>query len=708
MLATNRADPRPAQQAESCNWDVGTKYEPYLCVLPLPKTHPMKRFALLLCCSLWIAVSAIAQDSTFKVPTWDVHLEGQMPASKLTEDQWYSAEFHYLNFHAKPKAQSSTSVPGAIRLRFEKDKYFMRQGSIYLRPATKKSLQECYEAELAKSLGLITTTWQLVRLKINGNEAGLFVANEKPDVHLMEKNGITGVPMRFYMDSKTKPSKRVKCDDKALRKTTTPLFEAMANPDSDPRCYPMLPRELAAIAAIRVVSGYKPLPVKLEGFVRSTNARMALVYHTESEPLTGYDLDYAYEHMLNKATFQRNFTSAIQQMRRALPELQVRFSELAAMLETATANYPISDPGYSHIIDALLAEKNLLETGQKVQTTVGLHRPKLPCNREGNTLEALQELGLFTVDGDTLRTQGTVYVEEAAEPIIIPMGYTWLLEAGANLQLGSKVSILSWSPLVAAGTEDSPAYIAASKPSEPFGTIMVAGTGKTLCSLRWLNVSGGSEGKVAGIYCPGAMGLFHTDVTMKHCDFSGNTADDGLNVKYGRVDIQESSFHDNFADQVDLDFCAGTVKNCRFENAKGDSNGDGLDVSGARELHISDCVFSGFDDKGLSVGEASRVIIERCRISGNTTGIAAKDLSIVLCHNNVLSNNKTAYHVFQKKQIFGGASLFWCKDKQQDNKLIANIDNPSGSRSGQLENWDNVRWENYLPVPVKPGRRKSK
>ena len=252
------------------------------------------------------------------------------------------------------------------------------------------------------------------------------------------------------------------------------------------------------------------------------------------------------------------------------------------------------------------------------------------------------------------------------ERTIIPAGYTVVIEAGTKILLEPRMSLLSYSPFMINGTKEQPVIVTANKPDQPFGTFAFVGSGKDKCNINWLNISGGSEDRIHGLYLSGAFCLYHTDVDLNDCVISNNKADDGLNIKFGKVNLTRCIFEKNYADQVDLDFCTGVVTGCSFNNNKGDSNGDGLDFSGSSVI-VYNSSFNKFDDKGMSIGEESNISVTSCIFSDNKLGMAIKDLSVVKMDSCTFKGNKLVISLYRKKQMFGGGTLIEGKGNYYEN-----------------------------------------
>jgi len=69
-------------------------------------------------------------------------------------------------------------------------------------------------------------------------------------------------------------------------------------------------------------------------------------------------------------------------------------------------------------------------------------------------------------------------------------------------------------------------------------------------------------------------------------------------------------------------------------------------------IEVSGSVFSGFSDKGLSVGEESDVVIRSNQISDSKFGIAVKDGSHALVFDNMFRNNGDNLTQYVKKPFF--------------------------------------------------------
>ena len=246
------------------------------------------------------------------------------------------------------------------------------------------------------------------------------------------------------------------------------------------------------------------------------------------------------------------------------------------------------------------------------------------------------------------------------------------LEAGTTIYLGQRKGILIRGELHVNGNKKNPVIITSKVKSKPFGSIAVLGSeSQTETSeIQYLQLSGGSEKWLEGAFFSGGISFHYNDkVIIENSVFTHNMADDALNIKYAEVKINNNLFKDNYADQVDLDYCTGVVKDSKFINLESsDINGDGLDISGS-EIIVDRVIFKGFKDKGISIGEKSKLFVSNSIFSENTSALAIKDESDAYLWGNTFLDNNLDINVYQKKKIFGGGKAYASYAKRHTLKI---------------------------------------
>ena len=264
---------------------------------------------------------------------------------------------------------------------------------------------------------------------------------------------------------------------------------------------------------------------------------------------------------------------------------------------------------------------------------------------------------------------------EVREDIVFPHGYSLRVESGAQIDIAANTSIVVNGGLTIDGSE-IPVIIRNLETSKPFGVFAAVGDGTTTVDIQGLEISGGNEDQVNGMFLSGALSLYnHALVKITDSHIHHNRADDGLNVKEATFQIENNVFSNNYADQVDIDVGTGTLLNNQFLakypfgdfdriDIPLDQNGDGVDFSGSQAL-VRGNTFDGFQDKGISVGERSQILVYENSFEHNRSAIAAKDQSdVYLCENDFGSgSNEFAIEGYQKKPIFTHPSIYaLCQD----------------------------------------------
>lgn len=243
--------------------------------------------------------------------------------------------------------------------------------------------------------------------------------------------------------------------------------------------------------------------------------------------------------------------------------------------------------------------------------------------------------------------------------LVVPKNLELNILAGVTISIAENKSIVSYGTTNVLGTKNSPVVIKALDSGKPFGSFGVVGGRNDKAKIEWLDLSGGNEKLINGIYFLGGLSLHNVDVEMGNSLIHNNRADDGLNIRSAKVLIAESKFYNNYADQFDCDFCEGVVESSVFSEGLGeDENGDGLDFSGSKII-VKDNVFNGFNDKGVSIGEETKVVLFRNKFVRNNLGVAVKDSSHAFFIDNEFDSNKVAVNAYQKKQLFSGGRAYF-------------------------------------------------
>ena len=233
--------------------------------------------------------------------------------------------------------------------------------------------------------------------------------------------------------------------------------------------------------------------------------------------------------------------------------------------------------------------------------------------------------------------------------LIIPEGYRVFFGGGTQLDISNSAKILSYSPLEFIGTENAPIFIHSTDKSGQ-GIIVINANQKSI--LRYTvfeNLSTPSQG---GWKLSGTISFYESPVEIKNCQFISNNSEDGLNIVRSDFSIDNTSFKKASSDAIDIDFGKGEITNSSFVGCVNDA----IDISGSH-TKLKNIFINGAGDKGLSIGENSRMIAENIKIENSKIAIASKDSSTLDANNVKISDCEIGLAAYQKKNEFGPGSI---------------------------------------------------
>ncbi len=151
----------------------------------------------------------------------------------------------------------------------------------------------------------------------------------------------------------------------------------------------------------------------------------------------------------------------------------------------------------------------------------------------------------------------------------------------------------------------------------------------------------------------GCLNFYDSKFNKTYIRVETSYCEDGLNIVKSKGNLSKITVNNSYSDAVDFDFSDIKIKSLFISKA----NNDCLDVSGGNYIIQN---FSGdlCKDKGISVGEKSKLYIENFKLIKSNIAISSKDSSITKIDNSNIENVEVCYEVKQKKQEFDGAKLF--------------------------------------------------
>jgi hypothetical protein len=261
----------------------------------------------------------------------------------------------------------------------------------------------------------------------------------------------------------------------------------------------------------------------------------------------------------------------------------------------------------------------------------------------------LGKVGIETDDGGTTWVlSGTIRLNET---LALPEGIHVRFEPGMRLEMAGGTTLVIRGDLVSKGTKERPIEILGYEPDKPFNNFVVFGrsTRKARVVLEHTTFRNGSEGEWNSAYMTGMVSFYDASLRMSDSAIVDVKGEDGLNVKFGMVDVKNIVIDGTFSDSFDCDFCTGVVENILIKNSKA----DGLDVSGSLILSRGNTM-QDLADKGHSVGENSAILILDNLAMRPFTGVSVKDRSWAEIRGGKVVGAQIGISSYQKKPVFGG------------------------------------------------------
>ncbi len=233
--------------------------------------------------------------------------------------------------------------------------------------------------------------------------------------------------------------------------------------------------------------------------------------------------------------------------------------------------------------------------------------------------------------------------------VIIPAGYEIYFRQDTKIDLVNEAAIITYSPLIMQGTKEKPVVITSSDFSGNGFTVLQAGKRSKLDHVVFRNLN---TLDYKGWALTGAVTFYESDVDMTHVRFYRNQCEDALNTIRSDFSVDNCSFEYTFGDAFDSDFCTGELTHTTFTNI----GNDAIDFSGSK-IKIGYCTMKDVNDKGISGGEDSHLMVDHVDIDRASIGVASKDLSNVEVDNSRIKDCNYGLVLLQKKPEYGPATM---------------------------------------------------
>jgi len=233
--------------------------------------------------------------------------------------------------------------------------------------------------------------------------------------------------------------------------------------------------------------------------------------------------------------------------------------------------------------------------------------------------------------------------------IYIPAGYTLFANGDVTIDIINSSKIVSNSPIIFTGSEES-ALVIQSSDSSGQGILISQTNNPSI--MKFVTVSNLYNISTGGESTSGAITFYEADVEIRNCTFNGNKSEDALNIIRSEFLIDETVFLNSQSDAFDGDFVKGKINASSFNYC----GNDAIDISGSI-VNVQNISINKAGDKGISIGENSSMTGRNIIIRNSEIGIACKDLSEINISRISIDSTRVGYTAFQKKPEFGTAKI---------------------------------------------------
>ena len=166
------------------------------------------------------------------------------------------------------------------------------------------------------------------------------------------------------------------------------------------------------------------------------------------------------------------------------------------------------------------------------------------------------------------------------ETIVVPRGSSLTIEAGAVVRFAAGRSLISYSPIIARGTDTEPILFTAQQPWLKWGVVGIVRAGQSI--FEHVRVEHGRQALVNNVDFFGSLSLIEADVEIAHSQFLNLFGKDAVYVRGGQALIRDNLFREARQDCLDLDGGAGEISHNQFINC-GD---EGIDLSESGPMRV--------------------------------------------------------------------------------------------------------------------------
>lgn len=331
-------------------------------------------------------------------------------------------------------------------------------------------------------------------------------------------------------------------------------------------------------------------------------------------------------------------------------------------LAHAQADHLVRPATYDVVFDNLdPALAGVIARGELGEQVVVARVPALPP-----AAFSASNTDILPVTAPAVHWQGRITLEGLTE-IKAPL----VLDPGTTLQLGPNASLIVRGRFTARGTIAQPVRIERLDPAAAWGTLAILGREADGSILEYCDISGGSGLLTPYTLFSGMVSIHNVaDMQIRHCRMQDNAVfDDLLHAAYCSIKISDTIIQHAFSDGIDLDICQAQLDRITVNQ----TGNDALDLM-TSEVTVAQSRLLHAGDKGISAGEACKVVVVDSVLSDNNVGLQAKDGTAALLYNVTLAGNKVHLSGYHKNAAYPGpARLTFAKSTATPDGLTCDL-----------------------------------
>lgn len=181
--------------------------------------------------------------------------------------------------------------------------------------------------------------------------------------------------------------------------------------------------------------------------------------------------------------------------------------------------------------------------------------------------------------------------------VLVPQGSILTIEPGTTLRFDAGRSLISYSPIIALGTDNDPVLFTAHNKWLKWGVVGIVQAGPSV--FEHVRFEHGRLANVNNIEFFGALSLIETEAEIRYSQFVNLFGKDGIYGRYSHLLVEDNVFQDNFRDGLDMDGGTGRIIRNLFINC-GDEGIDLSENDDFDDIQVVDNII--LDSKGGQIG----------------------------------------------------------------------------------------------------------